>query len=164
MLRPKLVLLLTNILPELSLCLSFCFCFCFPVLKRHCVFYTSTIPEVTWYKYRTYIYIYIYISKVGEHSWGWPKGSFFNSYLLHQGVEKGATPFPGLLHFTLDLYNIILSVKQGCIKYHFLSLWYDSPGPWVNINHYANAYIYIYIYILSSTDRLFRSIRTLQCG
>ena len=25
-------------------------------------------------------------------------------------------------------------------------------------------YIYIYIYILSSTDRLFRSIRTLQCG
>ena len=26
------------------------------------------------------------------------------------------------------------------------------------------ALIYIYIYILSSTDRLFRSIRTLQCG
>ena len=25
-------------------------------------------------------------------------------------------------------------------------------------------YIYIYIYILSSSDRLFRSIRTLQCG
>ena len=25
-------------------------------------------------------------------------------------------------------------------------------------------YIYIYIYILSSTDSLFRSIRTLQCG
>ena len=25
-------------------------------------------------------------------------------------------------------------------------------------------YVYIYIYILSSTDRLFRSIRTLQCG
>ena len=46
--------------------------------------------------------------------------------LLHQGVGEGATPFPGLLHFTLDPYLIMLSVKQGGIKYHFLSLWYDS--------------------------------------
>ena len=30
--------------------------------------------------------------------------------------------FPGLLHFTLDLYLIMLSVKQGSIKYHFLSI------------------------------------------
>ena len=35
---------------------------------------------------------------------------------------KDATPFPGLLHFTLDWYLIMLSVKQGGIKYHFLSL------------------------------------------
>ena len=34
--------------------------------------------------------------------------------------------FPGLLHFTLDTYLIMLSVKQGSIKYHFSSLWYDS--------------------------------------
>ena len=40
-------------------------------------------------------------------------------------VRKGATPFPGLLHFTLDPYLIMLSIKQGGIKYHFLSLWYD---------------------------------------
>ncbi len=39
--------------------------------------------------------------------------------LLHQGVEKGATPFRGLLHFTLDPYLIMLNVKQGGIKYHF---------------------------------------------
>ena len=32
---------------------------------------------------------------------------------------EGATPFPGLLHFTLDTYLISLSVKQGGIKYHF---------------------------------------------
>ena len=37
----------------------------------------------------------------------------------------GATPFPGLLHFTLDPYLIMLSVKQGSIKFHFLSLWHD---------------------------------------
>ena len=53
-----------------------------------------------------------------------PEGSLFDS-LLHQGVGEGATPFPGLLHFTLDPYLIMLSVKQGGIKYHFLSLWYD---------------------------------------
>ena len=35
------------------------------------------------------------------------------------------TSFPGFLHCTLDPYLIMLSVKQGSIKYHFLSLWYD---------------------------------------
>ena len=31
----------------------------------------------------------------------------------------GCYSFPGLLHFTLDLYLIMLSVKQGGMKYHF---------------------------------------------
>ena len=31
----------------------------------------------------------------------------------------GTTPFLGLLHFTLDMYLIMLNVKQGDIKYHF---------------------------------------------
>ena len=39
--------------------------------------------------------------------------------LLHWGVGEGATPFLGLLHFTLDMYLILLNVKQGGIKYHF---------------------------------------------
>ena len=30
-----------------------------------------------------------------------------------------STPFPGLFQFTLDTYLILLSVKQGGIKYHF---------------------------------------------
>ena len=34
-------------------------------------------------------------------------------------IGEGATPFSGLLHFTLDSYLILLSVKQGGIKYHF---------------------------------------------
>ena len=29
-----------------------------------------------------------------------------------------ATPFPGLLHFTLDTYLILLTVNQGGIKYN----------------------------------------------
>ena len=35
-------------------------------------------------------------------------------------------PLPGLFHFTLDVYLIMLTVKQGGIKYHFFRLWYDS--------------------------------------
>ena len=71
--------------------------------------------------------------RVGDHSRGWPEGSLFDS-LLHQGVGEGATPFPGLLHFTLDPYLIMLSVKQGGIKYHFLSLWYDSTWYWTQVS------------------------------
>ena len=67
------------------------------------------------------------------YSRGWPEGSLFDS-LLHQGVGEGATPFPGLLHFTLDPYLIMLSVKQGGIKYHFLSLWYDSTWDWTQVS------------------------------
>ena len=48
------------------------------------------------------------------------------SILLHRGVREGATPFPGLLHFTLDPYLTMRNVKQGSIKYHLLYLWYDS--------------------------------------
>ena len=51
-------------------------------------------------------------------------------WLPHQGVWEGATSFPRLLHFTLDLYLIELSVKQGGIKVHFLILWYDLTWDW----------------------------------
>ena len=46
----------------------------------------------------------------------------------------GDAPFPELLHFTLDPYLIMLSVKQGGNKYHFLSLWYDSTWDWTLVN------------------------------
>ena len=55
---------------------------------------------------------------------GDPKDPF--QQLLHRDVGEGVTPFPGSLHFIFDPYLIMLSVKQGAIKYHTLSLWYDS--------------------------------------
>ena len=73
------------------------------------------------------------VKQLVDHSGGWPEGSLFDS-LLHQGVGEGATPFPGLLHFTLNPYLIMLSVKQGGIKYHFLSLWYDSTWDWTQVS------------------------------
>ena len=54
--------------------------------------------------------------------------------IVHWGVGEGATPFPGLLHFTLDPYLILLSVKQGDIKYHFKSLWYDATWDWTQVS------------------------------
>ena len=61
---------------------------------------------------------------------GDPKAPF--SIATTTTPKEGATPFLGLLHFTLDPYLTMLSVKQGGIKYllfylfyFFLSLWYD---------------------------------------
>ena len=50
-----------------------------------------------------FIYVCIYIYLAGDLSRGWPKVS----------------PISGLLHFTLDSYFIMLSVKKGGIKDHF---------------------------------------------
>ena len=52
-------------------------------------------------------------------------------------IGKGATPFPGLHNFILETYLIMLSVKQGVIKYHLKKksfVWLDLnsglPDPW----------------------------------
>ena len=62
-------------------------------------------------------YLSLYISKAGDRSRGRSEGSLFNSY--YTAAWRALIPFPGLLHFTLDTYLILLSVKQGGIKYHF---------------------------------------------
>ena len=69
--------------------------------------------------------ILIHISKVKLATIveGNPKAPF--SIATTPRCRGGRYSFPGLLYFTLDPYLIMLSVKQGGIKYHFLSLWYD---------------------------------------
>ena len=84
------------------------------------------------------------VSKVSNRSRGWPEGSLFNSYYTE--VEGRA------LLLSLDcstwplIITLMLCVKQGSIKYHFLSLWYDSTWDWTQVsgtigehsNHNAN--------------------------
>ena len=72
--------------------------------------------------------------------------------------RDGATLFPGLLHFTLDKYLILLSAKQVSIKYHFKSLWYHTtwanglpnnwrtPYPLDQWTGTADMHLYIYTY------------------
>ena len=62
------------------------------------------------------------------------KGDPKDPFSIHQGEGEGATPFPGLLHFTFYPYLIMLTVKQGGIKYGFLSLWYDSTWDWTLVS------------------------------
>ena len=64
-----------------------------------------------------YIYIYIYIYKLATIVEGDPKAPF--SIATTPRCSGGRYSFPWFLHFTLDPYHIMLSVKQGNIKYHF---------------------------------------------
>ena len=68
----------------------------------------------------------------------------------------GHYTFPCIALLTLDPYLIMLSVKQGSIKYYFLNLWYDSTwdctpvSQTIGEHYFANGrdiYVYIYIYI-----------------
>ena len=72
------------------------------------------------------------VSKVGDHSQGNPKAPF--SIVTTPMCRGGRYSFPGLLYFTLDPYLIMLSVKQGGIKYHFFSLWYYSTWDWTQVS------------------------------
>ena len=69
----------------------------------------------------------------------------------------GCNPFPWIDPLTLDLYLIMLSFKQGSIKHHSLSLWYNSTWDWTLVSqtigkhftHNANGLVYIpCIYVL----------------
>ena len=105
------------------------------------------------------MWLYIRKVKLATVVEGDPKATF--SIATAPRCTKDATPFLGLLHFTLDMYLIMLSVKQGYIKYHFLSLWYDSTwdwtpvslaigklfGQWAGYWLYIDTYTFIYIYI-----------------
>ena len=88
---------------------------------------------------------------------GNPKAPF--SIATTPRCRGGRYSFPGLLYFTLDPYLIMLSVKQGVIKYHFLSLWYDSTWDYFSLYIYISLslslYLYIYIYIYISLSLYF---------
>ena len=92
------------------------------------------------------------VSKVGKFSQGVSECSLFNSY--YTNVGKDATPFLGSLHFTLHSYLIMLSVKQGGIKYHFWvfgmtrpEIELQSARPLMNTLPIRPMFIYISIYL-----------------
>ena len=130
--------------------LVYCVVFCKTPIEREELFSMTKSKYVLMKKCSQYIYIYIY-SCTHRHThthmhvcicicvrdifpWckqklativeGNPKAPF--SIATIPRCRGGRYSFLGLLYFTLDPYLIMLSVKQGGIKYHFLRLWYDS--------------------------------------
>ena len=87
--------------------------------------------------------------------------------LLHRRVGEGATLFSGLLHFTLDTYLIMLSVKQGGIKYYFLKslVWLDLglnpglPDYWRTLYPLGRGYKRIHIVWFLSSFKSFTVLR-----
>ena len=70
------------------------------------------------------IYIYIYIYKLVAVIEDDLKAPF--SVATTPSFREGHYSFPMIAPLTFDTHLILLSVKHGGIKYHFLSLWYDS--------------------------------------
>ena len=58
--------------------------------------------------------------------------------LPHQGVGEGTTPFPGLLHFTL--YSYIIMLRRHQVPFFESLVWLDQglnpdlPGHWLTLN------------------------------
>ena len=82
----------------------------------------TVLPIILWKNFHDNINV----SNVGDLSGGWTERSLLE--LLQRGVVESATLFTGLLHFTLDPYPMMLSVKQGGIKYYFLVFAMTRPG------------------------------------
>ena len=81
------------------------------------------------------------VSKLVNRSVGDLKVPFSIAATLR--CRGGCYFFPWFVPLILDLYLIMLSIKQGDIKYHFLSLWYDPTWDWILVSqtigeHYAN--------------------------
>ena len=70
--------------------------------------------------------------------------------IQHEVYGEGATPFSILLHFTLDTYLIMLSVKQGGIKYSFLNLWYDSTWDWTQVSRTIGEHLFVLFSMLQT--------------
>ena len=117
-------------------CVCLCVCVCvyiyhttyhwIPTKVNMPILRCTTITNAPWATLSLSIYIYIYI-KLATVVEGDPKAPF--SIATTSGVMRA---FLGLLNFALDTYLIMLSVRQGGIKYYtyiyicFVSLFFFS--------------------------------------
>ena len=87
---------------------------------------------------------------------------FFSfSYLL--SVHLCTSPSLSYLSYPPSLYTCS-SFFHLFYPFFILTLWSSVPVILTSLYPSLSPYIYIYIYIVSSPDRLFRWITTLQCG
>ena len=101
----------------LPLCRDAIRVFCSPSrLDQH---WRGSTPVWNWSRsYCSYLDIPLCIYKLATHVEGGDLNAPF-SIATTLRCRWGLYSFPRLFHFTLDTYLIMLSVKQGGIKYHF---------------------------------------------
>ena len=118
----------------------------FPILMPYCLNSIGWLGCVLWHINHCGLFntksCFLHINSLTVIE-DYPENFLFNSYFFHS--------FPWITPLILNSYLIMLSDKQGSIKYHFFEflIWSNlglNPGlP----NYYANGlYIYIYIYML----------------
>ena len=102
-----------------------------------------------------YLSIYLSIIKLATVGLRNPEAPFPLAAIPRR--EGGCYPFSWIAPLSLVVYLIMLSVKQGGIKYQFFSLWYhwtwdwtSGPRPWVNI--LPTVYIYIEVNCGNKSD------------
>ena len=90
-----------------------------------------------------YRYRQLYIYKLADSSRGLPKGPLFKSY--YTKVLERALLLSLYCSTSLDPYLIMLSVKQGGIKYHFLEslVWLDTVSVYLTHTHALSLSIYL---------------------
>ena len=94
-----------------------------------------------WNNIYIYIYIYIYVCMyVCMYvciSWPIVIKGYTNIPFLIATTPKcrgGYNSSSCIAPLTLDPYQIMLSLKQGGIKNHFLTLWYNSTWDWTQVS------------------------------
>ena len=115
--------------------------FTYPYLAmvQYVIHYTTEATHVCWVRIRVenknyYIFFDAYEDITLFTNLAAWAGYDTRSIFKLSSTGEGATPFSGLLHFTLDTYFILLSVKQEGIKYHFKSIWYDTTWDWTYVS------------------------------
>ena len=87
------------------------------------------INKINWYKEENQVDFTVPAEqtvKISKNKVGDRKAPF--SLAITPRVMEGRYSFPWLFHFTIDPYLIMLSVKQGVIKYHFWAIGMTQPG------------------------------------
>ena len=141
------IFIISDFFKSISSCLLFFFVFfykkvsfLFPKDLRLCIFIFPDIFTIIFLfaignrtfrcfsKFLDEVFSLWKVSKVGDVSQGWPEGSF--SIGTTPRCREGRYSILWIAPFTLDPYLIMLNVGKGSIKYHFLSVWYDSIWDW----------------------------------
>ena len=127
------------------------------LMYKHGYIHTHTYAHT--HKHTTQIHMHTFthshISKLADRSRGDLKAPF--SIATPPRRRGGCNSFPWIAPLTLYPHIIMLSFKQGIIKYLFLCLLYDSTWDWTLI---SRAYIYIYICAQNPSHAYTRDVKS----